>query len=400
MKQSTKSMQYHIIHSTDFKIHTRPLMACLVILSFLLFPANNVLALEDGCGFKLGRNYDQQTAEVKMARLAVYFDCRLKKDYQIMQGRYKAALRAIDKWRNRTNSVINSSLQIKGKIAAVEVKTGQQSERAEAEANYLDQIAAIDAPGSTEEKDAANKKRRELYLVYRNDTKAMRSHHRVEYLSVQGQFRECRANLGNQIKRMTLKDENNVRQQFLDKSSQLTREIEDLKATPMNMSPNKYANSRPKTTTSSGGTGDGDSSAPPPAASAEASASGSTASNSENDAAIGTIENVEGSVSVIRPSGETDKAYPGMPIYLGDVVETEQDSAFNMVFVDESTIDLGEKGRLEIDEYIYDPEAESGKSRFSLMRGIFVFTSDLIGSKEPRDVDIDINPRGGIGIRG
>ena len=86
-----------------------------------------------------------------------------------------------------------------------------------------------------------------------------------------------------------------------------------------------------------------------------------------------------------------------MPIYQGDIVEMGEDSGCKIVFADETDISLGEESRLEIDEYVYDPNSEDGKHSFSFLRGVFLFTSGLIGRREPREVDIAY---GLIGIRG
>src|SRR5688572_2903261 len=60
---------------------------------------------------------------------------------------------------------------------------------------------------------------------------------------------------------------------------------------------------------------------------------------------------------------------------------------------------VSENARLAVDDYSFDPSTESGSTNFSVLRGVFVFTSGLIGRDDPDDVHID-TPVGSIGIRG
>ena len=60
---------------------------------------------------------------------------------------------------------------------------------------------------------------------------------------------------------------------------------------------------------------------------------------------------------------------------------------------------MSEDSRLSIDEYVFDPATNEGSTDFSVLKGLFVFTSGLIGREDPDDVNID-TPMGSIGIRG
>ncbi len=119
-----------------------------------------------------------------------------------------------------------------------------------------------------------------------------------------------------------------------------------------------------------------------------------------NDASpVGEVGEISGSATVTRPDGTTETITLGTKIYEGDIVETEGDGALNIVFVDETSFSVSENARLSIDEYIFDPASESGQTSFSVLRGLFVFTSGLIGRDDPDDVEIE-TPMGSIGIRG
>ncbi|NCC21099.1 MAG: hypothetical protein EOM26_01400 [Alphaproteobacteria bacterium] len=114
---------------------------------------------------------------------------------------------------------------------------------------------------------------------------------------------------------------------------------------------------------------------------------------------VGSVQEVSGEVTVTRTNGTVENVQIGTPIFQGDVVETDAAGAVNIVFIDETSFAVSENARLAIDEYVFDPVSQSGESNFSVLRGIFVFTSGLIGRDDPDDVQIE-TPVGSIGIRG
>lgn len=114
---------------------------------------------------------------------------------------------------------------------------------------------------------------------------------------------------------------------------------------------------------------------------------------------VGAVEELSGHATVTRTDGSQEPLAAGSPIYQGDVVETAADGAVNIIFADESSFAISEDARMAIDEFVYDPSSESGSSDFSVLRGVFVYTSGLIGRDDPDDVEID-TPVGSIGIRG
>lgn len=115
--------------------------------------------------------------------------------------------------------------------------------------------------------------------------------------------------------------------------------------------------------------------------------------------AIGQITEVNGEAIVIRTDGTEEVITLGTEIYLGDVVETTGDGAVNINFTDESSFAISDNARVAIDEYVFDPASESGGQDFTVSRGVFMYTSGLIGRENPDSVEID-TPVGSIGIRG
>ncbi len=118
-----------------------------------------------------------------------------------------------------------------------------------------------------------------------------------------------------------------------------------------------------------------------------------------DESPVGAIEEVKGDAVIIRADGTQEPATIGTPVYQGDIVETSKSGAVNIVFLDETSMAISEDARFAVNEYTFDPASESGTTNFSVLRGVFVFTSGLIGRDDPDDVEIE-TPVGSIGIRG
>lgn len=118
-----------------------------------------------------------------------------------------------------------------------------------------------------------------------------------------------------------------------------------------------------------------------------------------DESPVGVVQDVTGGATITHPNGSTETVTIGTQIYEGDIIETSDNGAVNILFIDESTFAVSQNARLAIDEYVFDPDSNGGTSDFSVLRGLFVFTSGLIGRDDPDDVHID-TPMGSIGIRG
>lgn len=124
------------------------------------------------------------------------------------------------------------------------------------------------------------------------------------------------------------------------------------------------------------------------------------AASGANDASpVGAVHEIHGKATVTHPDGSSETIALGTAIYQGDVIETEGDGAVDIGFVDESSVAVSSNARLAIDEFVFDPASQGGESNFSMLRGMFVYTSGLIGREDPDDVKIG-TPVGSIGIRG
>jgi hypothetical protein len=119
-----------------------------------------------------------------------------------------------------------------------------------------------------------------------------------------------------------------------------------------------------------------------------------------NDASpVGVVKEVHGHATIHHTDGTTETIIVGTAVHEGDVIETDAAGAVNIMFRDNSSFAVSHNAKLAIDEYVFDPHSDAGASNFSMLRGVFVYTSGLIGHQDPDDVHIH-TPAGSIGIRG
>lgn len=117
--------------------------------------------------------------------------------------------------------------------------------------------------------------------------------------------------------------------------------------------------------------------------------------------AAGTINAVSGTVTVTPNGGASTPATANMPVFQGDAIQTAGGSSAAITFADNSTIALGDNANLTVDQYSYDATVTCPQHRsfFTMLQGIFVYTSGLIGTEDASAVNIS-TPVGSIGIRG
>lgn len=138
---------------------------------------------------------------------------------------------------------------------------------------------------------------------------------------------------------------------------------------------------------------------PPEAAGQAAQAGPTVLAAAPNASPVGQATSTEGTVYVVRTNGVREQIQSGDPIYQGDVVETADGGAINILFVDKTTFALGEDARLAVDELVYDPSTHHGTSTFSILKGMFVFSSGEIAKIDPTDMTVKTTVAT-IGIRG
>lgn len=115
--------------------------------------------------------------------------------------------------------------------------------------------------------------------------------------------------------------------------------------------------------------------------------------------AIGVVDKIAGTVTVHHADGTTAQLAKGGTVYQGDVLETGDNSSIGIIFADRTVFALGANGRMVMDELVYDPQAHTGHSAFSVVQGTFSFVSGQIAKSGPDNMTVK-TPVMTIGIRG
>jgi hypothetical protein len=103
--------------------------------------------------------------------------------------------------------------------------------------------------------------------------------------------------------------------------------------------------------------------------------------------------------TVTHTNGISEPLQPAMGVQMGDVIQTGAGQVLNIQFIDDTPLTLGPNAKTAIDEYLFDPNTDAGSAHYSFLRGLFVYTSGLIGHNNPDGVQIQV-PAGNLGIRG
>jgi hypothetical protein len=121
---------------------------------------------------------------------------------------------------------------------------------------------------------------------------------------------------------------------------------------------------------------------------------------------IGRVIAVTGSVTVERTATVVAQAAvvdgviklrDGDLVYRGDTIQTAVDSKASLTFADGTAFNIASNARMVLNEYVYDPNAQTNSSLFSLLKGTFTFVAGKIAKTGNMKVD---TPVATMGIRG
>ncbi len=100
----------------------------------------------------------------------------------------------------------------------------------------------------------------------------------------------------------------------------------------------------------------------------------------------------------IPPGGLPRRLVLGQDVVFNERITTEASGQTQVLFVDELTLSIGPNANMVIDQFVYDPNAGTGKLAASLTRGVFRFVGGKL-SKQENAVTMR-TPAATIGIRG
>jgi len=113
--------------------------------------------------------------------------------------------------------------------------------------------------------------------------------------------------------------------------------------------------------------------------------------------AIGAVSRIQGEASATR-DGATRRLGLNTSVFLKDVVSTGETARLEVTFADNTRLTLGEKAKLTLDTYVFNPAAGSGTIKFGLV-GSMRFLSGQVSKLANSDVSVT-TPVASLGIRG
>ena len=113
--------------------------------------------------------------------------------------------------------------------------------------------------------------------------------------------------------------------------------------------------------------------------------------------AIGAVSRIQGEASGTR-GGATRALGLNASVFLNEVVSTGETARLEVTFTDNTRLTLGEKAKLTLDTYVFDPAAGSGTIKFGVV-GPLRFLSGQVSKLRTSVVNIT-TPVAAVGIRG
>jgi FecR protein len=113
------------------------------------------------------------------------------------------------------------------------------------------------------------------------------------------------------------------------------------------------------------------------------------------------VARIEHSAAVVvqanlPPSGMA-QAKIGDLVYRGDLIQTGVDGSLAIVFADGTSFNVSNNAKMEVNEFVYDPNSNSNSTLLNLEKGTFTFIAGNIAHTGSMKVD---TPLGTMGIRG
>jgi len=116
------------------------------------------------------------------------------------------------------------------------------------------------------------------------------------------------------------------------------------------------------------------------------------------DDSIGAIKKLNGVATVVREKTE-HKINIGTPIFMNDVLKTDNTGSLGITFKDNTMISVGPNTVYTIDEYVYQPEGKKLAFVSKVSKGTLYFVSGKLTKLAPDAVKVK-TPEATIGFRG
>jgi hypothetical protein len=84
-------------------------------------------------------------------------------------------------------------------------------------------------------------------------------------------------------------------------------------------------------------------------------------------------------------------------VYRGDVIQTGVDGGLSITFADGTSFTVSKNAKMEVNEFVYDPNGHANSTLLRLTKGTFTFVAGNVAHTGDMKVD---TPLGTMGIRG
>ncbi|MEQ8965614.1 MAG: FecR domain-containing protein [Azospirillaceae bacterium] len=114
--------------------------------------------------------------------------------------------------------------------------------------------------------------------------------------------------------------------------------------------------------------------------------------------AVGVTSAVNPATTGTPPDGPTRALYLGDEVVFNETIETGSDGRAQVLLLDQSAFTVGPGARMVLDEFVYDPDASTGRLTASISQGVFRFVGGALSKNEGA---VTINtPSATVGVRG
>ncbi len=115
-------------------------------------------------------------------------------------------------------------------------------------------------------------------------------------------------------------------------------------------------------------------------------------------APVGVVDKAQGAAEALQGGAARSLAVDG-PVLYGDRLRTGPGARIEAKLDDGTVLTLGERGKLTVDKFVYDPGRDGGKLALTVKSGAFLFVGGKIEGPTGGHVDINM-PVGTLGVRG
>lgn len=113
---------------------------------------------------------------------------------------------------------------------------------------------------------------------------------------------------------------------------------------------------------------------------------------------IGLVKTFEPVAVVIRGNMEI-QVKVGTEIFEGDTIVTDANGAVGIIFKDGAVLTLGPKGKLIVENFLFEPAEKNVSFISKVLKGTVAFASGAIGRISPESVRFE-TPTATLGLRG